>query len=62
MPIDGILLAKLDGTSMGGIVLAITHEAKIPVRYVGVGERAEDLVDFDPGLFARGLLGMEEEE
>jgi signal recognition particle GTPase len=32
------------------------------VRYVGVGEKAEDLVDFDPGLFARGLLGMEEGE
>jgi fused signal recognition particle receptor len=59
MPIDGILLAKLDGTSKGGIILAITHESKIPVRYVGVGEKAEDLVDFDPGLFARGLLGME---
>jgi fused signal recognition particle receptor len=62
VPIDSILLAKLDGTSKGGIILAITHESKIPVRYVGVGEKAEDLVDFDPALFARGLLGMEEGE
>jgi fused signal recognition particle receptor len=62
VPIDGILLAKLDGTSKGGIILAITHESKIPVRYAGVGEKAEDLVDFDPRLFARGLLGMEEGE
>ncbi len=61
IPIDGILLAKLDGTSKGGVILAITHESKIPVRYAGVGEKAEDLVDFDPALFARGLLGLEEE-
>ncbi len=62
IPIDGILLAKLDGTSKGGVILAITHESRIPVRYAGVGEKAEDLVDFDPRLFARGLLGLEEEE
>jgi fused signal recognition particle receptor len=60
VPVDGILLAKLDGTSKGGIILAITHESKIPIRYAGVGEKAEDLVDFDPALFARGLLGLEE--
>jgi fused signal recognition particle receptor len=57
VPIDGILLAKLDGTSKGGIILAIAHELKIPVRYAGVGEKAEDLVDFDPALFAEGLVG-----
>lgn len=62
VPVDGILLAKLDGTSKGGIILAITHESRIPVRYAGVGEKAEDLVDFDPALFARGLLGLEEGE
>lgn len=61
IPIDGILLAKLDGTSKGGVILAITHESRIPVRYAGVGEKAEDLVDFDPALFARGLLGLDEE-
>lgn len=57
VPIDGILLAKLDGTSKGGVVLAIAHELKIPVRYAGVGEKAEDLVDFDPADFAQGLVG-----
>jgi fused signal recognition particle receptor len=62
VPVDGILLAKLDGTSKGGIILAITHESRIPVRYAGVGEKAEDLVDFDPNLFARGLLGLDEGE
>jgi fused signal recognition particle receptor len=60
IPIDGILLAKLDGTSKGGVVLAIAHELRIPVRYAGVGEKAEDLVDFDPALFAEGLVGEEE--
>lgn len=60
IPIEGILLAKLDGTSKGGVILAIAHESKIPVRYAGVGEKAEDLVDFDPALFARGLVGLEE--
>jgi fused signal recognition particle receptor len=61
IPIDGILLAKLDGTSKGGVILAITHESKIPVRYAGVGEKAEDLVDFDPAMFAKGLVGVGEE-
>jgi len=62
IPVDGILLAKLDGTSKGGVILAIAHELKIPVRYAGVGEKAEDLIDFDPALFARGLVGAEEAE
>lgn len=57
IPVDGILLAKLDGTSKGGVVLAITHEMRIPVLYAGVGEKAEDLVAFDPALFAEGLVG-----
>jgi fused signal recognition particle receptor len=57
VPLTGIVLAKLDGTSKGGVILAIAHELKIPVRYVGVGEQAEDLLDFDPGLFAEGLVG-----
>ncbi len=57
VPIDGILLAKLDGTSKGGVILGIAHELRIPVRYAGVGEKAEDLIDFDPSLFARELVG-----
>ena len=56
VPVTGILLAKLDGTSKGGVVLAISHELGIPVRYAGVGEKADDLVDFDPKLFAEGLV------
>ena len=57
VPITGIVLAKLDGTSKGGVVLAIAHELGIPVCYAGVGEQAEDLIEFDPELFARGLMG-----
>lgn len=59
VPITGLLLAKLDGTSKGGVVLTIAHELKIPVRYAGVGEGADDLVDFDPGAFAAALVGDE---
>ncbi len=59
VPIDGILLAKLDGTSKGGVILAIAHECNIPVLYAGVGEKADDLVDFDPASFAEGLVGSE---
>lgn len=56
VPVSGILLAKLDGTSKGGVILAIAHELGIPVRYAGVGEKADDLVDFDPAGFAEGLV------
>ncbi len=58
IPITGLLLAKLDGTSKGGIVLSIAHDLALPVRYVGVGEGVEDLVDFDAKLFAEGLVGL----
>jgi fused signal recognition particle receptor len=57
VPIDSILLAKLDGTSKGGVILAIANELQIPVRYAGVGEKAGDLIDFDPALFADELVG-----
>ncbi|HYN22011.1 MAG TPA: signal recognition particle-docking protein FtsY [Thermoanaerobaculia bacterium] len=56
VPIDGVLLAKLDGTAKGGMVVAITKELRLPVLYLGVGEKAEDLVDFRPREFASALL------
>lgn len=61
IPVTGIVLSKLDGTSKGGVILAIAHELKIPVRFVGVGEQAEDLLEFDPALFAKELVGEGEE-
>jgi len=54
--VTGIVLTKLDGTAKGGIVLAIQSELALPVKAVGVGEQAEDLVAFDPQEFAAALF------
>lgn len=54
--ITGIILTKLDGTAKGGIVIAIANELNIPVRFVGVGEKINDLQDFDPTDFVNALL------
>ena len=56
-PITGLLLAKLDGTARGGIVVTLKEEFGIPIKLVGTGEQLEDLEDFDAGDFARSLLG-----
>ena len=55
--ITGIILTKLDGTTKGGIVVAIKNELNIPVRYVTVGEGIDDLQPFDADMFARALYG-----
>jgi fused signal recognition particle receptor len=55
--VTGIVLAKLDGTAKGGIVLGIRRETGIPVRWVGVGEGIDDLLPFDAEAFAEGMLG-----
>ena len=55
--VTGIVLTKLDGTAKGGIVIAIARELKLPVRYVGIGEKIEDLLPFDSGAFVDSLLG-----
>jgi fused signal recognition particle receptor len=57
VPIDGIVLAKVDGTAKGGIVVSLARELRLPVAYLGVGEGAKDLVPFNPRDFARALLG-----
>ncbi len=54
--VTGVVLTKLDGSAKGGIVLAIQHELGIPVKLVGLGESAEDLVGFDPDEFVEALL------
>lgn len=54
--ITGIVLTKLDGTARGGIVFAIANELRVPVRFVGVGEKVDDLLPFDAGDFARALF------
>ncbi len=54
--VTGVVLTKLDGTAKGGIALAIQSELAIPVKLVGLGEGAEDLVDFDPQAFVDALV------
>lgn len=55
-PLNGIILAKLDGSAKGGIVLSIYQEFGIPVLWVGTGEKAEDLEPFDPNAYADSLF------
>ena len=54
--VTGIVLTKLDGTAKGGVVVAISRELGVPVRYVGVGEKAGDLLPFDPKEFVESLF------
>lgn len=54
--VTGIVLTKLDGTARGGIVLAIRNELHLPVKYVGLGEKVDDLQTFDPAEFVYGLF------
>ena len=56
-PISSIILSKYDNTAKGGIVIAISEKLHIPVRYIGLGERAEDLMPFDPQEFIKALIG-----
>ena len=56
--VTGVVLTKLDGSAKGGIVFAIHEDLGIPVKLVGLGETAEDLVDFDPDEFVEGLLSV----
>ena len=58
--LTGIVLTKLDGTAKGGIVLGICDALKVPVRYIGLGERAEDLRVFDAEDFVEALFGADE--
>ncbi len=57
--VNGILLAKLDSTAKGGIVLAICDELNIPIRYIGTGQELEDLAPFSPESFAEALFSSE---
>ena len=55
--VTGVFLAKLDGTAKGGIVLAVKRELGIPVKFVGIGENADDLAPFDPDEFVEAMFG-----
>jgi fused signal recognition particle receptor len=55
--VTGLVLTKLDGTAKGGVVIGICDEMRLPVRYIGIGEKVGDLRPFDPAAFADALLG-----
>ena len=57
VPVDGVLLSKLDGTAKGGMAVAVARELRLPVLYLGVGETPDDLIEFRPREFATALLG-----
>ena len=56
VPITGIAITKLDGTAKGGCLIGIANELKIPVRYMGMGEKMHDLRDFSAKDFAEALF------
>ena len=56
VPLTGIVVTKLDGTARGGVVLAVHEAIDVPVKFIGMGEQAQDLVAFDAATFARELL------
>lgn len=56
MDFTGLVLTKLDGTAKGGVILGVCDALRVPVRFVGIGERVEDLRDFDPDLFIDALF------
>jgi fused signal recognition particle receptor len=56
LPVSGVVLTKLDGTAKGGMVLGIVDEHRVPVRFIGLGERVEDLREFDAPSFVEALF------
>ncbi len=54
--VTGLVLTKLDGTAKGGVVINISHELQIPIRFIGIGEKMEDLRDFEPAEFVEALF------
>lgn len=56
VPLTGLVITKLDGTSKGGMVVAIHDELNLPIKFIGLGEQADDLQPFDPGQFAEALF------
>ena len=56
VPLTGLVITKLDGTSKGGMVVAIQDELRLPVKFVGLGEQADDLQPFDPNQFVEAIF------
>lgn len=60
LPVDGVILTKMDGTARGGIAVPIMLEMHLPVYYIGVGEQVDDLIPFNIDNYLMGLVGQEE--
>jgi fused signal recognition particle receptor len=54
--VNGIILTKLDGTAKGGVAVAIAHDLRLPIRYVGIGEGLDDLIPFSPDEYVDALF------
>jgi fused signal recognition particle receptor len=57
--LSGLIITKLDGNAKGGVTLAVADLVKVPIYFAGLGEQADDLVDFDPAYFVDSLLPEE---
>ena len=56
LELDGFVMTKLDGTAKGGVLFNLSGELKLPIYFIGVGEKAEDLQEFDPERFVEALI------
>jgi fused signal recognition particle receptor len=54
--LDGLILTKLDGTAKGGMIISICSELDVPVKFIGIGEKADDLREFDPDGYTEALF------
>ena len=59
VPIDGVVLAKIDGTAKGGMVVSLARDLRLPVAFLGTGEGAQDMVPFNAREFAKALVGAD---
>jgi len=60
VPLSGLVVTKLDGTSKGGMVVAIQKELGLPIKFIGLGEQPDDLQPFDPKQFAEAMFTIKE--
>jgi fused signal recognition particle receptor len=60
IPLSGLIMTKLDGTAKGGILVALAEKFHLPVYYIGVGEKIDDLLTFNRSEYIKSLLGMED--
>jgi len=60
IPLDGVILTKMDGTARGGIAVPIMAELSLPIYFMGVGEQVDDLIPFNRESYLKGLIGISE--